>query len=47
MFIFVLSVPCSLVVTCWERAGLLAVLCVAFSCVLLLHFSSFNIMSEE
>ena len=29
----VLSVPCRLVVTCWERAGLLALLCVMFSCV--------------
>ena len=28
----VLSVPCSLVVTCWERADLLALLCVMFSC---------------
>ena len=28
----VLSVPCSRVVTCWERAGLLAFLCVKFSC---------------
>ena len=28
-----LSVPCSLVLTCWERAGLFAVLCVVFSCV--------------
>ena len=30
----VVSVPCSLVVTCWERADLLAVVCVVFSCVL-------------
>ena len=29
----VLSVPCSLVITCWERADLLALLCVIFSCV--------------
>ena len=28
-----LSVLCSLVVTCWERAGLLALLCVLFSSV--------------
>ena len=28
-----MSVPCSLVITCWERAGLLALLCVMFSCV--------------
>ena len=27
-----LSVYCSLVVTCWERAGLLALLCVLFNC---------------
>ena len=26
----VVSVPCSLVVTCWERADLLAVVCVVF-----------------
>ena len=30
---FVLSVPCSLVVTCWEKADLLALLYVMFSCV--------------
>ena len=29
----VLSVPCSLVVTCWERAALLALLFVLLSCV--------------
>ena len=28
-----LSIHRSLVVTCWERAGLLALLCVMFSCV--------------
>ena len=28
-----LSVHCSLVVTCWERANLLALMCVMFSCV--------------
>ena len=28
-----LSVPCSLVVAYWEGAGLLALLCVVFSCV--------------
>ena len=28
-----LSIHCSLVVTCWERAGLLALLYVIFSCV--------------
>ena len=28
----VLSVPCSLVVTCWESANLLALLYVVFSC---------------
>ena len=26
----VASIPCSLVVTCWERADLLAVVCVVF-----------------
>ena len=30
----VLSVHCSLVATCWERAGLLALLYVMFSCVI-------------
>ena len=29
---FFLSVRCSLVVTCWERADLLALLCVMFYC---------------
>ena len=29
----VLSVPCSLEVTCWKRANLLALLYVMFSCV--------------
>ena len=28
-----MSVPCSLVITCWERADLLALLCVMFHCV--------------
>ena len=38
------SVPCSLVVTCWERADLLAVVCVVFChfpkcvCVVFCHF---------
>ena len=27
----VLSAPCILVITCWERADLLALLCIAFS----------------
>ena len=31
---FVLPVPCSLVIICWERADLLAFLCVMLSCVL-------------
>ena len=29
----VLSVPCRLVITCWERPDLLALLCVVISCV--------------
>ena len=29
----VLSVHCSLIVTCWERANLLDLFCVMFSCV--------------
>ena len=29
----VMSVPCSLVITCWERADLLTLLCVMFPCV--------------
>ena len=32
-----LSFPCILVITCWERADLLALLCVMFSCVCV-HF---------
>ena len=31
MFVFV--VPCSLLIACWKRADLLALLCVVFSCV--------------
>ena len=34
IYVAVLSVHCSLVVTCWKRANLLALLCVMFSCVL-------------
>ena len=35
MFVmFFLSIHCSLVVTCWERADLLALLYVMFYCVL-------------
>ena len=30
----VLSVPCSLVITCWDGADLSALLCVMFPCVL-------------
>ena len=30
----VLSVACSLMIICWEKAGLSVLLCVAFSCVL-------------
>ena len=33
LFLTVLTVPCSLVVTCWERTDLLALLYVMFSCV--------------
>ena len=33
LYYAVLSVPCSLVITCWERADLLALLCVMFYCV--------------
>ena len=36
LFNAVLSVPCSLMLTCMERADLLALLCVIFSCVLTL-----------
>ena len=35
----VVPVPCSLVVTCWERDGPLAVMCVVFSGVFFFHFS--------
>ena len=34
LYYTILSVPCSLFVTCWERADPLALLCVMFSCVL-------------
>ena len=33
LYYTVLSVPCSIVITCWERADLLVLLCVMFSCV--------------
>ena len=36
MFVFVvlfMAVSCSLLITCWERTGLLALLCVMVSCV--------------
>ena len=29
----ILSVPCSLLITCWQRADLSPLLCVVFSCV--------------
>ena len=32
LFCAVVSVPCSLVVMCWEKADHLAVKCVVFSC---------------
>ena len=34
VFVMFLSVHCSLVVTCWERADILAVLCVMSYCVI-------------
>ena len=34
----ILCVPCSLMITCWEWADLLALLCVMFTCVFC-HFS--------
>ena len=33
LYYTVFSVPCNLVITCWEKAGLLALLCVTFPCV--------------
>ena len=33
LYCAVLYVSCSVVITCWERADLLALLCVVFSCV--------------
>ena len=33
LYYTVMSVPCSLVITCWEWADLLALVCVMFSCV--------------
>ena len=36
LYYTILSVPCSLVITCWERAGLLALLCDVSLC--LCHF---------
>ena len=42
---FVLSVSCSLVVTCWERADLLALLYVMYLCVVILCFVVRYLMS--
>ena len=30
----ILSVPCSLVITCWEKVDLLVLLCIVFFCIL-------------
>ena len=38
----VLSAPCSLVITCWEKADLLALFCVMFPCFL----SFFHMLSQ-
>ena len=38
----VVSVSCSLVVTCWERADLFAAICVEFSCVVSLSQMCFG-----
>ena len=35
LYYAVLSVPCSLVSTCWERTDILTLLCVVYSCVFL------------
>ena len=44
LYYAVLSIPCSRVITCWERADLLTLLCVMFSCVLYFsHISTANI----
>ena len=36
IYFIVLSVPCSIVLTCWERADLLSLMCVMFPCVFVL-----------
>ena len=41
LYYAILSVPCSLVISCWERADLLFVLCV----MLFVYLSRFNMMS--
>ena len=33
IFMFILVLPCSPVIACWEKADLLALLCAVFSCV--------------
>ena len=40
----VLSVHCNLVVTCWERADILILLCVMFSCVFVTF--SFGVLGQ-
>ena len=39
-FNYICVLPCSLVVTYWERADVLGLLCVVFSCVLSLSHTS-------
>ena len=42
----VLSVPYSLVVTCWERADLLVLLCVVFTCHFPIWFSESGVVLD-
>ena len=37
---------CSLVVTCWERADLLALSCVMFSCVIVTFPISYGVLGQ-
>ena len=42
----VLSIPCSLVVTCWEKAGLMALRYIVFSCVIVLWYPGFCVVLD-
>ena len=42
LYYTILSIPCNLAISCWERADLLALLCVMFPCALSLSHVVFG-----